>query len=380
MVTTALSAVRTSLVTPRVATATQGALVSATRSLVGNRTHARSMSMRVERQPASLASRALVIYKPPMRALMVHTQRETGFVLRGAVSEPKGSALRSPGQARRLAELRQAFKAATGELSGIRMALTPRREQAQRIIADFAHMQGFMDKSGRALHGDTVMKMFGNEKARASVPPEEQQRVTDLMKDLGMELQVVGFSDEAESAEIYSAIPRCARDIVASVRGSEDLAVHAEPIEGEAAKLLEMLDNRASMPLDQRVRGLYEQADRQLVPRLQLLSKQAIPVDRTISDRRVISQMSSDIRSLTRHAARQMDKPERMALAYMRDFLKDGNASGPTFHEMINKKINTQGATAVDALDSLTASAARPNRDVSEHLLGKAKGAGTNIE
>jgi hypothetical protein len=362
---------RTSTVASRFTRAAHHTSVSVERSLVKNREPARSLALTVSNEEPKLATKALTIYKPP-RSVMLYKDRGTGFVsdralaVRNELFKPQRFAAEQHG-------VRTLLKKATSVLSDLRLGLSQRREKAQQIIAGFARENGFQNDAGRTALGDAVMDMFGNEKARARVSPQERGQIMDLMKSLGAELQAIGFSDENEAVGIYRAIAGTALAVAREMAGSEFFHGNAEEIAGEGSKLSQMLDERDGLELDVKVRGLYEQADRQLLPTLQELSRCAVPVDRKTGDRRVISQLSSDIRSLTRHAARQMDKPERMALAYLRDFLKDGNSSGPTFHEMINKKINRQGATAMDALDSLAASAARPNQDVSKSLLGGSK-------
>ncbi|MGY6271280.1 hypothetical protein ACXIUT_16440 [Achromobacter denitrificans] len=266
-----------------------------------------------------------------------------------------------------------------------------RREVEQMRAATDTQLPGLLKELG-ALDENMQLTELGHAIIKhvdkgASTDPAVLASVRTLANELAVPLAKTGMSDKGAGEQLAGRLLQACRNFADELARLPQMKEDAKAIREALAKadtaLASILDSlkQGQTPSDGQVRAFYNAMNKDVGARI---SEAQVKAMRTLTDvlpttkERVQFGMAvSDIRSLTRHLARQLGSSDMMAMTTARDYLSSlpGNPQaktpslsatghGPRFHERMNALFEQPGMTVDAALDSILGSANRTNAGV----------------
>lgn len=259
----------------------------------------------------------------------------------------------------------------------LRSGIEDLRDATDKQLPGLLKALGAMDEQGRVTKlGQAVIDHID---MGASKDPAILEQVQTLATHLAPPLVEAGMSNKAAGEKLAGRLLQACRNFANELARLPQLKPDAEKIlEGLAQAdqalqvILDSLGNGKS-PSDEQVRAFYNVMNKQVSATIESAAAKALTkltdLQPTTREKVNFAMAGSDIRSLTRHVARQLGGSNMMATATARDYLKTAHTQtptghGPRFHARINMAFMERGVTVDSALEGVRESSKRTNANV----------------
>ncbi|WP_157838822.1 hypothetical protein [Achromobacter sp. DH1f] len=268
-----------------------------------------------------------------------------------------------------------------GPITGPRSTVEGLRDVTDAALPGWLQSLGALDEQGELTPlGQAVMDHINK---GLSDDPDVNAAVRALGSKLAAPLREAGMSDKEAGARLADRVLQACRNFANELGRSPQMAQDADLIHAALDKAESLLagikDSLAGGkdPSGKEVRALYNVMNKQVSASIEMAGRKALTqltdLLPSMREKLNLTMVSSDVRSLTRHFARQLGDSTMMALTTARDYLHSlkspmPSGHGPRFHAIANNALAKPGATVDSVLDDTQGSAKRTNAGVNQRF------------